>query len=258
MNDRRVFLVGAGPGDPGLLTLRAAELLAIADFVAIDALVSEEIADMISPDAEVVYVGKRSSNHTVTQTEINQLLIEHAQDGKCVVRLKGGDPFVFGRGGEEAEELMEAGIQMEIVPGISSSIAGPAYAGIPVTHRDYATAVTLVTGHESQDSTGINWPALAQLDGTIVFMMGFANIGMIAQKLIANGMPADRSVAVISNATRSNQHTVTGTLATIRRDVARAQMVTPALIVVGEVVRLHDVLNWFEKDRPRAVALASY
>jgi uroporphyrinogen III methyltransferase/synthase len=253
----RVFLVGAGPGDPGLLTLRAAELLATADFVAIDALVSKEIAALIPSSAEVVYVGKRSSNHAVPQSEINQLLIEHAQDGKRVVRLKGGDPFVFGRGGEEAEELMDAGIPMEIVPGISSSIAGPAYAGIPVTHRDYATSVTLVTGHESDDSTGINWPALAQLDGTIVFMMGFANLPLITRRLIEHGMPRERSVAVISNATRPNQHTVTGTLDTIVAITSRAHMATPALIVVGEVVRLHEILNWFESRREAHAVLVA-
>jgi uroporphyrin-III C-methyltransferase len=244
----RVYLVGAGPGDPGLLTVRAAELIATADFVAIDALVSSDIAAMIPESAEVVYVGKRSRNHAVLQTEINQLLIEHAQDGKRVVRLKGGDPFVFGRGGEEAEDLMEAGVPVEIVPGISSAIAGPAYAGIPVTHRDYSTSVTLVTGHESGGSKGINWRALAQLDGTIVFMMGFANLPLIVERLVANGMPRHRAAAVISNATRADQRTVAGTLETIVGQVAEAELEAPALIVVGDVVRLHGVLDWFEND----------
>ena len=244
----RVYLVGAGPGDPGLLTLRAADLIAGAEFVAIDALVSREIAALIPPDTEVVYVGKRSGRHSVAQSETNQLLIEHARLGKRVVRLKGGDPFVFGRGGEEAEELVEAGIPVEIVPGISSSIAGPAYAGIPVTHRDYSTSVTIVTGHESEESTGVNWPALAQLDGTIVFVMGFANLSTISKKLQQHGMPGARSVAVISNATRPNQRTVAGTLQTIEVQVARAHLATPALVVVGEVVRLHEVLDWFEVE----------
>jgi len=240
----KVFLVGAGPGDPGLLTLRAAELIARADFIAIDALVSDEIADRAPKTAEVVYVGKRASKHALPQEQINQLLIDEARKGKTVVRLKGGDPFVFGRGGEEAEELAAAGVTFEIVPGISSALAGPAYAGIPVTHRAHATSLTLVTGHEADESTGIKWEALAQLDGTIVFLMGFANLPTIVRKLIEHGEPADRPVAVISKATTPEQRTVTGTLTTIEAKVA--DLPTPALIVVGDVVNLHDVINWFE------------
>ena len=242
----KVFLVGAGPGDPGLLTLRAAELIARADFIAIDALVSDAIADRVPAAAEVVYVGKRASKHALPQEKINQLLIDEAKKGKMVVRLKGGDPFVFGRGGEEAEELVAASVDFEIVPGISSSLAGPAYAGIPVTHRSYATSLTLVTGHESDTSTGIKWEALAQLDGTIVFLMGFANLPMISRKLTEHGVSPDRPVAVISKATTRDQRTVIGTLATIEANVAAANLPTPALIVVGEVVKLHDVINWFE------------
>jgi uroporphyrinogen III methyltransferase/synthase len=242
----KVFLVGAGPGDPGLLTVRAADLIARADLVAIDALVSDAIADRVSKTAEVVYVGKRANKHTLPQEKINQLLIDEARKGKTVVRLKGGDPFVFGRGGEEAEELAAAGIPFEIVPGISSALAGPAYAGIPVTHRSHATSLTLVTAHESDASTGIKWEALAQLDGTIVFLMGFANLPLITRKLTEQGVPPDRAVAVISKATTPAQRTVTGTLATIEANVAEANLPTPALIVVGEVVRLHDVINWFE------------
>ena len=244
-----VHLVGAGPGDAGLLTLRAAQLIASADLVALDALVSREIAAMIPKTTEVVYVGKRASAHTLPQDKINQLLVDEARKGRRVVRLKGGDPFVFGRGGEEAEELVAAGIPVEIVPGISSAIAGPAYAGIPVTHRSHATSLTLVTGHEADDSTGIKWPALAQLDGTIVFMMGFANLPVIVQKLTEHGMPSDRPVAVISKATRPDQRTVAGTLRSIESLVAQANLATPAIIVVGEVVRMHDVINWFE-SRP--------
>src|SRR6266536_2805749 len=204
----KVFLVGAGPGDPGLLTVRAAELIATADLIATDALVSREIVARFPKSAEVVYVGKRSSAHTLPQDKINQLLVDEAKKGKRVVRLKGGDPFVFGRGGEEAEELVAAGVPVEIVPGISSSIAGPAYAGIPVTHRSYATSLTLVTGHEADESTGIKWGALAQLDGTIVFMMGFANLPVIVQKLTEHGMPRERAAAVISKATTRDQRTV--------------------------------------------------
>jgi uroporphyrinogen III methyltransferase / synthase len=242
-----VYLVGAGPGDPGLLTVRAQELIRSADLVALDALVSKEIAAQIPKNAEVVFVGKRSSAHTLPQDKINQLLVDEAKKGRRVVRLKGGDPFVFGRGGEEGEELIAAGVPVEIVPGISSSIAGPAYAGIPVTHRSHATSLTLVTGHEADESTGINWEALGRLtSGTIVFMMGFANLPVIARKLTEYGMPADRPVAVISNATRRDQRTVVGTLTTIEANVAKANLPTPAIIVVGDVVKMRDVLNWFE------------
>ena len=234
-----VYLVGAGPGDPGLLTRRAADVIARADLVALDALVSPEIAALVT--CERVYVGKRSSAHTLPQDQINQLLIDEAKKGKRVVRLKGGDPFVFGRGGEEAEDLVKAGVAFEVVPGISSAIAGPAYAGIPVTHRDHATSVTLVTGHESDESTGVDWEALSRMHGTLVFLMGFANLPLIASKL-----PRDRRVAVISKGTTKQQRTVTGTLADIEQKVAEAKLETPALIVVGDVVKLHDVINWFE------------
>jgi uroporphyrinogen III methyltransferase/synthase len=246
-NVGKVYLVGAGPGDAGLLTLRAAELIAKADLIALDALVSNDIVARIPKSAEVVYVGKRASAHALPQDQINQLLFTEAKKGKVVVRLKGGDPFVFGRGGEEAEELIAAGVPVEIVPGISSSVAGPAYAGIPVTHRAYATSVTLVTAHEADSgSTGIKWNALAQLDGTIVFMMGFANLPVICQRLIEHGMSADRGCAVISKATRYDQRTVAGTLRNIEARVNAANLETPALIVVGDVVKLHDTLNWFE------------
>jgi uroporphyrinogen III methyltransferase/synthase len=242
-----VYLVGAGPGDAGLLTLRAAELIDSADLIALDALVSKEIVARIPPTAEVVYVGKRASAHALPQDQINQLLIAEAKKGKRVVRLKGGDPFVFGRGGEEAEELLAAGVPVEIVPGISSSIAGPAYAGIPVTHRAYSTSVTLVTAHEADSgSTGIQWDALAKLDGTIVFMMGFANLPNICHKLMEHGMSGARGCAVISKATRFDQRTVAGTLRNIEGLVSEAKLETPALIVVGDVVKLHDTLNWFE------------
>jgi uroporphyrinogen III methyltransferase/synthase len=240
-----VYLVGAGPGDARLLTLRAAELIARADLVALDALVSPDIAAMVK--CETVFVGKRASAHAVPQDRINQLLIDEAKKGRNVVRLKGGDPFVFGRGGEEAEELAAAGVCFEIVPGISSAIAGPAYAGIPVTHRAHATSVTLVTGHEADSgSTGIRWAALAQLDGTIVFMMGFANLPTIVHKLMEHGMSPERGCAVISRATRLDQQTVAGTLRNIEMLVMRAKLETPALIVVGDVVKLHDTIDWFE------------
>ena len=243
----KVFLVGAGPGDPNLLTLRAAEVIASADVVATDALVAPEIVARVPKSAELIYVGKRSGAHSVPQDQTNRLLIEKAREGKRVVRLKGGDPFVFGRGGEEAEELAAASIEFEIVPGISSAIAGPAYAGIPVTHRAHATSVTFVTGHESDETTGVNWKALAQLDGTLVFLMGIANLPMIVRKLREHGAPERRPAAVVSKGTTAQQRTVTGTLENIEK---RAEgIATPALIIVGGVVTLHDTINWFE-SRP--------
>jgi uroporphyrinogen III methyltransferase/synthase len=240
----KVFLVGAGPGDPALLTLRAAELIASADVVAVDALVAPEIVARVPKTAELIYVGKRAGAHTVPQDRTNQLLIEKAREGKRVVRLKGGDPFVFGRGGEEAEELAAASIEFEIVPGISSAIAGPAYAGIPVTHRAHATSVTFVTGHESEETTGVDWEALARLSGTIVFLMGIGNLPLIVRKLREHGAPATGPAAVISKGTTAQQRTVTGTLETIEQRAAG--IATPALIVVGGVVTLHDTINWFE------------
>jgi uroporphyrinogen III methyltransferase/synthase len=234
----KVFLVGAGPGDPGLLTLKAAGLIESADFVAIDALVSPEIAALVPEGTEVVNVGKRSSAHTLPQEEINALLIREAKKGKRVVRLKGGDPFVFGRGGEEAEAIAAEGLDVEVVPGISSSIAGPAYAGIPVTHRRCSTSLTIVTGHEAESSTGIDWPILAKMQGTIVFLMGLANLDVITQKLIRFGMTPDKPVAVISKATTPEQRTVTGTLATIQERLIEMPLPAPAIVVVGEVVRL--------------------
>ncbi|HEX8252641.1 MAG TPA: uroporphyrinogen-III C-methyltransferase [Thermoanaerobaculia bacterium] len=243
----KVYLAGAGPGDARLLTLRAAELLAKADLVVLDALVSPDIVAMIPKQTRIVYAGKRASAHTLPQEQINRLLIDEAKNGNIVVRLKGGDPFVFGRGGEEAEELVAAGVSFEVVPGISSAIAGPGYAGIPVTHRAHATSVTLVTAHESEGSTGIRWSALAQLDGTIVFMMGFANLPLIVHKLMEEGISPQRGCAVISKATRADQRTVAGTLRNIEMLVKEAALETPALIVVGDVVQLHDTINWFER-----------
>ncbi|HUF17145.1 MAG TPA: uroporphyrinogen-III C-methyltransferase [Thermoanaerobaculia bacterium] len=245
----KVFLVGAGPGDAALLTLRAAELLSRAEVVVIDALVSPEILAMIPSKAEIIDAGKRASAHTLPQDRTNALLVEKGREGKQVVRLKGGDPFIFGRGGEEAEELRRNGIPFEVVPGISSAIAGPAYAGIPVTHRSHATSVTLITGHESDDSTGIPWSSLAGAKGTIVFLMGMANLPMIASRLMEEGMAREMPVAVISRATTPHQQTVTGTLESIASAVKKADLPTPALIVVGEVVSVRENVSWFE-NRP--------
>ena len=239
----KVFLVGAGPGGPALLTMRAAELIAAADLIAIDALVSPEIAALVPRETDVVFVGKRAGKHAMPQDEINELLIEQARKGKRVVRLKGGDPFVFGRGAEEAEELTAAGIPVEIVPGISSAIAGPAYAGIPVTHRRFATSLTIVTAHESEESTGIAWDSLSERNGTIVFMMGLGNLPLIVSQLRGHGVDPDKPIAVISKATTPRQRTVHGTLATIVRRVEEAALEAPAVIVVGDVVTLRHSLE---------------
>lgn len=239
----KVFLVGAGPGDPGLLTVRAAELIASADLIAVDALVSVEVMARIPTGADIVYVGKRAGAHAMPQEEINALLIAEARKGKRVVRLKGGDPFVFGRGAEEAEELTAAGIPVEVVPGISSAIAGPAYAGIPVTHRRFATSLTIVTAHESEASTGIAWSTLAERNGTVVFLMGLGNLPMIVLNLREHGVAVDKPIAVISKATTPQQRTVDGTLANIVQRVAEASLEAPAVIVVGDVVTLRDSME---------------
>jgi uroporphyrinogen III methyltransferase/synthase len=239
----KVFLVGAGPGDPGLLTVRAAELIASADLIAVDALVSVEVLARIPSATDIVYVGKRAGAHAMPQEEINALLIAEARKGKRVVRLKGGDPFVFGRGAEEAEELTAAGIPVEIVPGISSAIAGPAYAGIPVTHRRFSTSLTIVTAHEAEASTGIAWSTLAERNGTVVFLMGLGNLPMIVRNLREHGVSADKPIAVISKATTPQQRTVDGTLANIVQRVAEAALEAPAVIVVGDVVTLRNSME---------------
>jgi uroporphyrinogen III methyltransferase / synthase len=239
----KVFLVGAGPGDPGLLTIRAGELITSADLIAVDALVSVEVMARIPAGTDIVYVGKRAGAHAMPQEEINALLIAEARKGKRVVRLKGGDPFVFGRGAEEAEELTVAGIPVEIVPGISSAIAGPAYAGIPVTHRRFSTSLTIVTAHEADASTGIAWSTLAERNGTVVFLMGLGNLPMIVLNLREHGVGADKPIAVISKATTPQQRTVDGTLANIVQRVAEAALEAPAVIVVGDVVTLRDSME---------------
>jgi uroporphyrin-III C-methyltransferase len=239
----KVFLVGAGPGDPDLLTLKAIDRIAAADVIVVDALVSEGIASLIPPNIEVVNAGKRAGTHAMQQEEINALLVAEAKKGKRVVRLKGGDPFVFGRGAEEAEELAAAGIPVEIVPGISSAIAGPAYAGIAVTHRRFATSLTIVTAHESETSTGIAWSTLSERNGTVVFLMGLANLPLIVRKLREHGMPADKPIAVISKATTPQQRTVDGTLENIVERVAEAALEAPAVIVVGDVVTLRQSME---------------
>jgi uroporphyrinogen III methyltransferase / synthase len=244
----RVFLVGAGPGDPGLLTLRAAEVLREADVLLYDALASDAVVALAAPACERIFVGKRGGNHAMRQDEIEALAIAKAREGRHVVRLKGGDPFVFGRGGEEAEALHAAGIAFEIVPGISSALAVPAYAGIPVTHREYAASFTVLTGHEdaSKASSTLDWTKLADPARTLVLLMATANLHEIAQRLVEHGLSGTTPVAVVQEGTRPRQKTVLGTLVTIADDIARAKIEAPAIAVVGSVVRLRDRLRWFD------------
>lgn len=249
MSRGEVILVGAGPGAPGLLTLRAAEALRQAQVVIYDGLVSREVLQLAPPDAEVIYAGKHDRTRCVSQEEINALLLAHARAGKRVVRLKGGDPYLFGRGGEEAELLAAAGIPFEVVPGVSAIQAVPACAGIPLTHRQFNSCLTVVTGHEAPDSPSnkLDWAHLARTPGTLVVMMGLRNLRPITTALIAHGRAADSPVAVISRGSTPRQRTVTGTLGTIAGLVDEAALPAPAMLVLGEVVRLRDQLDWFER-----------
>jgi uroporphyrin-III C-methyltransferase len=246
----RVYLVGAGPGDPELMTLKGLRCLRAAEVIIYDRLISPALLEEAPPEAERIFVGKASGCHTLPQAEINALLIAHARKGRVVVRLKGGDPFLFGRGGEEAEALAEAGIPYEIVPGVTSAIAAPAYAGIPITHRNYAAQVTIVTGHESAvdgPSASINWEALAKLEGTLVILMGLANLANIASRLISYGMPPLTPAAVIEQGTLPTQRVVTGALENIAAQTKAAGIRSPAIIVIGAVAALHDALAWVDK-----------
>ena len=247
----KVFLVGAGPGDPGLITLKGVRLLQQAEVVIYDFLASPELLRHVSKEAEIIYVGKKGGDHTLPQNEINQLIIDKALLGKRVVRLKGGDPFIFGRGGEEAEELAKAGIPFEIVPGVTSAIAVPAYAGIPLTHRRFNAGVAFITGHEDPAKEGhsLDWTKLSTGLETLVFLMGVKNLSLIRDKLIQNGHPAETPAALIRWGTTSKQKTVTGTLNTIVQKAEEAALDPPAILVVGEIVTLRDQLNWFE-NRP--------
>ncbi len=244
----KVYLVGAGPGDPGLLTLKARDLIAAADCVIYDYLVNPEILKHASAKAELHYVGKRGFESSWTQTEINGLLLAKAEQHSLIVRLKGGDPFVFGRGGEEALALAEAGIEWEIVPGVTAGSSVAAYAGIPITHRGLSSSVTFVTGHEdpSKSNSALRWQHLANGVDTLVFFMGLSNIGEISEQLIAHGRPANTPVAVIRWGSYSHQETHVGDLSNIAAIVERQQVKAPALIVVGEVVKLRDRLQWFK------------
>src|SRR5438094_3094343 len=212
-----VYLVGAGPGDAGLLTLRGAELLGRADVVVYDALVNPDLLRLAPRTAEIIFGGKRSKDHAIPQDELNQLLVAKANEGKTVVRLKGGDPYVFGRGGEEAEELAAAGISFEVVPGISSTVAAPNYAGIPITHRDFCSSYTVITGHEdpNKDELTIDWAQVAKIPGTKVVLMGVSRIREISKELIANGLPGSTPVAMVRWGTTGRQQSIEGTLETM-------------------------------------------
>jgi len=235
-----VYLVGAGPGDTGLLTLRGAELLRRADVVVYDALVNAELLQLAPKTAEVIYGGKRAKEQAISQSELNQLLISKAKAGKTVVRLKGGDPYVFGRGGEEAEQLADAGVKFEVVPGVSSFVAVPNYAGVPLTHRGFASKITLITGHEdpAKEASTVDWEQVAKTPGTKVIMMGTDRIGEIAKTLVANGMDAATPIAMVRWGTTGQQHSIEGTLATIADVATREKISPPTVAVIGEVVKL--------------------
>lgn len=243
-----VYLVGAGPGDYRLISMKAVDCLKMADVVVYDRLADDRILRWAPEDAEYIYVGKASSNHTMKQEDINQLLVDKAKEGKCVVRLKGGDPFVFGRGGEEGLLLRENNLPFEIVPGITSAISVPAYAGIPVTHRAVATSFAVVTGHEdpTKGKSNMRWEHLAMGVDTLVFLMGVANLPHITSKLIENGRSADTPAAVIRWGTKPEQRTLITTVGKAAEDVAKNGIKPPAIFIVGEVVKLRESLQWFD------------
>lgn len=245
-----VYLVGAGPGDPDLLTLKAARLLNQADVVVYDNLVSEGVIRLIRRGAEKIYVGKERSHHTLPQAEINQLLVTLAKLGKKVVRLKGGDPFVFGRGGEELEILAAQNIAFEVVPGITAASGVSCYAGIPLTHRDYAQTCLFTTGHLKDGTLDLDWPSLARPNQTIVIYMGLGALSEIAQQLIKHGMPANMPAAIIERGTTQEQRVITSTLESLPNLVRKVGLKSPSLIIVGKVVELRERLQWFMVEQP--------
>lgn len=240
----KAYLIGAGPGRADLITVRGLDLLRRAEVVIYDRLVASELLDEIPVEAETHFVGKESGRHTLDQTAINDLLVTRVRQGKQVVRLKGGDPFVFGRGGEEALALREAGLPFEIVPGVSSALAVPAYAGIPVTHRGMATSFAVVTGHEAETTSGTDWDALARIP-TLVVLMGLNNAAAIAARLITAGRAPSTPAAAISQGTTNRQQVVQTTLAELGDAIVQAELPSPALLVIGEVAGLADTLGWF-------------
>ncbi|MDP2902640.1 MAG: siroheme synthase CysG [Methylovulum sp.] len=244
-NTGEVYLIGAGPGAADLLTFRALRLMQQADVIVYDHLVSPEIIDLARRDAEKIYVGKQRTNHTLPQESINTLLADLAKAGKRVARLKGGDPFIFGRGGEEIETLMQQGIPFQVIPGITAASGCAAYAGIPLTHRDHAQSCTFVTGHLKDGSINLNWTQLAAPQQTIVVYMGLVGLEKICLALIGHGSPKDLPIALVQQGTTTSQRVITGTLETLPGKVASLAIIPPTLIIIGTVVTLHDQLNWF-------------
>ena len=244
-----VYLIGAGPGDPGLLTIKAKECIETADVVVYDYLASPFLLNYARSDAQIIYVGKKGGDHTLSQDKINLLLVDKAKQGFDVARLKGGDPFVFGRGGEEAQLLLSHGVSYEVIPGVTSAIAAPAYAGIPITHRDHTSFVSFITGHEdpTKKDTSMQWDVFAKSNATLVFLMGVKNLENIVKNLIKHGKPSDTPIALVRWGTTARQETVTGTLETIVERVKQAKLKSPAIIVIGHVVSLREELAWFDK-----------
>jgi uroporphyrin-III C-methyltransferase/precorrin-2 dehydrogenase/sirohydrochlorin ferrochelatase len=240
-----VYLVGAGPGDPDLLTFRALRLLQQAEVIIYDRLVSEQILDLARRDADLVYVGKERDKHTLPQEGINQMLVRIAKKGKRVLRLKGGDPFIFGRGGEEIETLMEEGIPFQVVPGITAATGAASYSGIPLTHRDYAQSALFVTGHLKDGSMNLNWNALVQPNQTVVVYMGLLGVKQLCEKLIEHGMRPQMPIALVQQATTANQRVFIADLNTMPEKVEKEDIKPPTLIIIGEVVKLHEKLAWF-------------
>ncbi|OCA82025.1 uroporphyrinogen-III C-methyltransferase [Pseudobacillus wudalianchiensis] len=253
----KVWLVGAGPGDPDLITVKGLKAIKGADVILYDRLISPELLEYAKPEAELIFCGKLPDHHHLQQETINYLLVKHAKKGKNVVRLKGGDPFVFGRGGEEAAFLVEHGVSFEVIPGITSGIAAPAYAGIPVTHREHSASFAIVTGHRREgEKEELKWSALANGIDTLAIYMGVKNLPYIQEKLISHGKSPETPVALIHWGTTKEQRTVTGTLETIV-DIVKAEGITnPSMIVVGEVVRLREQLQWFGDWETDAVLAA--
>ena len=245
----KVWLVGAGPGDPDLLTVKAMRVIQQADVILYDRLINQEILEYARPDAELIFVGKLPKHHFVQQDMINLLLVKHAKQDKQVVRLKGGDPFIFGRGGEEAAFVVQHKLEFEVVPGITSGIAAPAYAGIPVTHRDYSASFAIVTGHRKEGvEEEDKWQALAKGIDTLAIYMGVSNLSYIQKQLIRHGKHPETPVAFIHWGTTETQHTVTATLETMTETAREENVLNPSMIVIGEVVRLRDELQWFEES----------